>query len=349
MKRLIMLMLVLTLALSYTALAQTAVDPAADRGISPRLSLGNNPAIPGESMTTGLPTQENYIPVLVNIDNVEGSWPQWGIAQADIIYEMPIHGTSLTRLMELFAYEHPENAGPVRSARVMHVEMRQEWDAAWAYFGLQNKDGSNVNETLNELEVKDRGLLFNGSNRENNPYFSWMKGYENPHHHNVNVALIRDAVADYPFPQRPFLFSDELPESGIPAQTISLTYSGNEKSYTNSHFEYDVAENLYSRYRHNKPYDDKDNPGTALKFSNFIVQWTELTYNGAANAPLLKEVGEGNADIFMGGQYIPGYWVRESLEARTVFYDQDGEEIRLQRGKTFITIASDRATELSYE
>ena len=42
-----------------------------------------------------------------------------------------------------------------------------------------------------------------------------------------------------------------------------------------------------------------------LTFSNVIVQWTDLKFNGAADAPLLTGVGEGNADIFTGGRYIP--------------------------------------------
>ena len=107
MKRIFLALLVLTLILPTIALAQTTIDPTAKRGITPERGLPNNPAIPGESMTTGLPTDAPYVPILVNIDNVRGAWPQWGIKDADIIYEMPIHGLSLTRLMGLFAYVHP--------------------------------------------------------------------------------------------------------------------------------------------------------------------------------------------------------------------------------------------------
>ena len=38
---------------------------------------------------------------------------------------MPIHGLTLTRLVALFADKHPENAGPVRSGRVLHAELRE--------------------------------------------------------------------------------------------------------------------------------------------------------------------------------------------------------------------------------
>lgn len=351
MKRFLVLMLVLALALPGLALGQTVIDPTQQRGIEPQRNLPNNPAIPGESMVTGLKTDAKYVPVLVNIDNVQGAWPQWGIAEADIIYELPIHGLSLTRLMALFAYSHPDAAGPVRSGRVLHAHMREEWDAAWVYIGTQTAKGSNVNTELRNLKARDKvvNLLFDGVGNRISKHFKLMPGYGGPHNHSVHVNEIKALTEAYPFPERPYLFTDELPAAGVPATRISLEYGSSSSTFTNSRFEYDAQTNLYSRYRNNTPYADKNQPDVPLTFSNFIVQWTELKFNGAASRPLLTEVGEGNADIFTGGRYIAGYWVRESMTSRTVFYDQDGNEIKLQRGKTFINVTTDRSTKVSYE
>lgn len=351
MKKLFLILLILSLLIPAAALGQTTVDAVSKRGIRPEKGLANNPEIPGENMITGLPTDAPYIPVLVNIDNVSGAWPHWGIKDADLIYEMPIHGLALTRLMALFAYTHPEDVGPVRSGRVMHAEMREEWDAAWAFVGVQNKEGSDVNAVLRKLGAreKDTDLIINGVANKYAGYYRIMKGYSRPHNHSINLAKLKESLQGYAFPARPFLFTDEKPTAGDPATSISLKYGKERNSYTNSAFTYDAATNLYSRYRHNKPYDDKDQPGVPLTFSNVIVQWTTLKFNGAANAPLLTEVGEGNADIFMGGRHIAGYWVRESVTSRTIFYDQDGKEIRLQRGKTFINITADRSTTVTYQ
>ncbi|MBE0600814.1 MAG: DUF3048 C-terminal domain-containing protein, partial [Firmicutes bacterium] len=62
-------------------------------------------------------------------------------------------------------------------------------------------------------------------------------------------------------------------------------------------------------------------------------------YKYASNsklAPLIQCVGQGNADIYIGGRYIAGYWIRKSADDPTVFYDDKGNEIQLTRGKTFI-------------
>jgi hypothetical protein len=68
-----------------------------------------------------------------------------------------------------------------------------------------------------------------------------------------------------------------------------------------------------------------------------IIQRVPYEYvNNNKTMPKMLAVGEGNADIFIGGRYIPGYWVRESVESPTVFFDDQGNEIQLTRGKTFI-------------
>jgi hypothetical protein len=63
----------------------------------------------------------------------------------------------------------------------------------------------------------------------------------------------------------------------------------------------------------------------------------EYTYDdGSKLKPIPESVGRGNADIFIDGRYIPGYWARASLNDPTVFYDDQGNELKLNRGKTYI-------------
>lgn len=352
MKKILTLLLVLSMFLPAIAFGQTVIKPSENRNINIQNVLDNNPEIPGESMTTGLPSNGIYVPVLVNIDNVQGAWPQWGIGEADIIYEMPIHGLALTRLMALFTHDHPDGVGPLRSGRVMHAEMREEWDAGWAFAGIQNKEGSNVNAALRAFGAKDKDvdLIFNVNTNKWSGYSTNMKHHSAPHNHSFHLKDAAATISSYDFPKRPFLFTDSLPILGDSATSIRLLYGGgNEKSYTNSTFTYDNSTNLYARYRNGKSYEDLNNPGVTLNFSNVIVQWTDLTFNGAASAPLLKEVGQGNADIFLGGKHIAGYWVRSAVDSRTIFFDNEGSEIHLQRGKTWINITTDRSTKVTYE
>ena len=78
-----------------------------------------------------------------------------------------------------------------------------------------------------------------------------------------------------------------------------------------------------------------------MLLSNVIVQWTPTEFIRVdipvtCNVEAMGHPGEGNADIFMCGRHISGYWKREGMNTRTVFYDENGQEISLQRGKTMI-------------
>lgn len=73
-----------------------------------------------------------------------------------------------------------------------------------------------------------------------------------------------------------------------------------------------------------------------LTFSNVIIQRVSYDYPVSRLLPHPTLCGARNAELFIGGKYIPGYWVRESEAAPTVFLDDRGEEIQLARGKTFI-------------
>ena len=52
--------------------------------------------------------------------------------------------------------------------------------------------------------------------------------------------------------------------------------------------------------------------------------------------------------LHQGGRYIPGYWVRTGYDDRTIFFDSEGNEIRLQRGKTWITVAGPDFLKVTY-
>ena len=53
--------------------------------------------------------------------------------------------------------------------------------------------------------------------------------------------------------------------------------------------------------------------------------------------------------LVMGGVHVKGYWQRDDMASRTVFYGEDGQEIELQRGKTLIVVADKDNWEISYQ
>ncbi|NLO16432.1 MAG: DUF3048 domain-containing protein [Clostridiales bacterium] len=309
-----------------------------------------HPAISGESSTTGFPlNKETYIPILVQIDNNLGALPQWGIADADIMYELPIQGGGWTRMTALFSDHYPDEAGPLRSARVMHADLREEWDAVLAHFGQQEAEGSNVKEVLRNYGVTKKGLDIDGIGNKYKDYYERVRYHAAPHNVTVYASKLSELMAqrDYTFPVRPFLFGDDPIHSGPAAEKITINHKGNPD--TASAYVYDTYSKSYQRHTVKGPYMDLMKPEQPLSYANVIVQRTRLTYNNSSLNPLLPDVvGGGAADIFIGGRYIAGAWARNKVQERTVFFDQDGQEIVLQRGKTWICIA-DTDTVVSFE
>lgn len=351
MKRLLcLLMVVCLIPLLYTASAGaegTVIKNEKNRKIDVqgRGSDGNfpvNPEIPGESPTTGLSWTGTYMPMLVQIDNDNGGIGErapWGASDADIIYETPLHQGGYTRLSFLFSNVIPESVGPVRSARVTHVELREEWDAGFLYYGGQPSDGTSISAAFRKTGASKKGVLFDGTASESRPwkdYYYRVNTLPSPHNVDANVKQMQALIpADFKAPSRPYLFTDELPTVGEAANTIAIKQ--NNSLYSSS-FKYDPTTNAYLRYVHDEPYMDGA-AGIQLSFSNLIIQRTDVTYaEGIAERPVTKNIGSGNADIFIGGRYIPGYWVRTGMDQRTVFFDQEGNELKLQRGKTFISM-----------
>ena len=76
-----------------------------------------------------------------------------------------------------------------------------------------------------------------------------------------------------------------------------------------------------------------------ITFNNVIVQSISMNWvSGDSLRPDPQLTGTGNADYFMGGKHYAGVWKRDDYNSRTVFYDANGNELELQKGRTLIIL-----------
>ncbi len=319
--------------------------------ITLKASYPDNAVIPGVSTTTGLPFEGVYAPVMVVIDNAEAAHPHWGVGEADVMYQVPNAGAGATKLLALFADHAPAQAGGVRSARSPFVQVAVGWGAAFGHAGSAGDevgDAANVPKLLNDFGYRRDVMKFDLLG--NNTYSQRIKGYVGPHNLSAHINEIRDLAlkGGATFQPRGFLFTDEPQSAGVPAAYIELQHYGNDaKELSNpasaSTFTYDEASKGYIRANSSGTYVDRDAPGQPIIYANVIVQRTKLT-TVTGYVVTNELVGSGAAEIFTGGKYIAGAWTRAANDSRTVFTDDKGEEIALQRGKTFIIITNDVTT-----
>ena len=73
-------------------------------------------------------------PIAVMIDNEKGAWPQAGLNDAYMIYEITVEGGE-TRFIALFKGQTTSKIGPVRSSRHYFLDYALEHDAIYVHFG----------------------------------------------------------------------------------------------------------------------------------------------------------------------------------------------------------------------
>src|SRR5437879_7318713 len=89
----------------------------------------------------------------VVVDNAIPARPQWGIAEADIVYEVPTEAM-ITRFLALYCGEGPDTVGPVRSLRLQFLDIAGDYGDTIAHSGsrasalaaLDRRAGAVINE-----------------------------------------------------------------------------------------------------------------------------------------------------------------------------------------------------------
>lgn len=385
MKKIISILLFLALLVLLGSIASAEqLNGGENRGIDIEKAEPNDP-IEGVSPTTGRYLDEvrqeapttgftgqaitgRYMPVIVQIDNADGgigykdngepsgNRAPWGVQYADVIYETPLYKDGNTRLSFLFSDLIPDETGPVRSARLFHAWLREEWDSAFAFYGQQEYTATNVPAEFKKTgaDKKANGLLlFSGTVGSAKQWKQYYEPYQKkqmapPHHVSAHIASMVSLVpADFVPANHTWLFTTKLPTEGDDADFIYVNWGVKDLSMYNSVLEWDEDDECYYRYmldrkgvQNEQPYSSlalKDEPAVPIAFNNVIVQFTKMEW-ARTDAPMPTVTGTGNADYFMGGKHMAGVWQRDTLADRTVFYNEDGEEIKMQRGRTLIIV-----------
>lgn len=302
-----------------------------------------NPVIDGVNPITGEPFSGAYQPTLVNIDTHPNALPHWGVSSADLIYELPIQADGSTRSLALFMGDYPDSAGPVRSARIPMCSLREMWGGVYCFYGYQGGSTS----------VSDWVKKYSSVGKLVYPYLDgiskhsdWFPRSSDSHHvapYNVRLDLnaVRSSYTESPTPH-PFTFTGTGLDHGEDVNGIVISYKTTNPAYVSA-YQYNESTGLYDRYRNGEPYVDANN-GEACSYANVIVVRTDITWmNNNNSRPVIRLHGEGVCEIFQNGKYIRGTWARNStdtkkLDRRMVFLDDQGNELPMKAGKTFIQI-----------
>lgn len=312
---------------------------------------------PAEGMVRSRLTNEwideeiaNQRPISVMIPNTKTA-SQYGLSTADILYECPVE-SSITRLMGVWEnWEDIEKVGNVRSSRDYFMYWSYEWDAFHIHYGgpfymddlLNRMDTESIN--LNIDVSKTYHFRDVAKNDYDNAFTSasLIKSYIKEADYSRNY---RDGYSD----EQHFLFaSDQNPnlltqyENAIDASVVDMSLA---YPLTNCYFMYNDETGLYDRYQHLSGVPDGPHldiaTNTQLAFKNLLIQNTYFEVRDEKGY-LSFQCHDTTRDgwFFTNGKGIHVTWEKTADYSATRYYDDNGNEIKLNTGKTMICIVED--------
>ncbi|MCM1049186.1 MAG: DUF3048 domain-containing protein [Clostridiales bacterium] len=305
-----------------------------------------------QSYLTGEWTDEeiaNRRPIAVMVPNNRPAMPQYGLSLAGIIYEAPVEGR-ITRLMPVFEnFDDLDKIGPVRSSRDYYVYTAMGYEAIYCNWGLARPY---VEELINRPEVYNVSAAVEGIHNPADEAFDRVNrgsGYALEFTGYLMIDGLMKAVDrlgydwNYDsFHVRPFLFANDMIKDYPDNESATMIYPGgksgsNSSGYGSYHpyFEYHEDDHLYYRYQDGKEQIDEYN-NEQLTVTNVIFQYCHGEVRDDHDYLAFGVHGEGDAIVFTNGKVIKGTWSRAADFEPARFYDENGEEIVMNQGKTWI-------------
>ena len=307
-----------------------------------------------QSYLTGEWKDESVVtrrPIAVMIPNNAPAMPQYGISKASIIYEAPVEGR-ITRLMAVFEdFDDLDRIGPVRSSRDYFVYVAMGYEAIYCNWGLARPY---VEELINRDTVQNISAAVEGIYNPAHEAFDRVSrpGYATEFTGYLFIDGMKKAAErlsyDWDYDDAyvpPFTFAaeevraeDNYQDAESATKIMPGGTEGNKGGYGayTPYFEYHEDDGLYYRYQDGKEQTDEID-GSQLAVSNVVFQYCHGEVRDDHDYLAFGVHGEGDAIVFTGGKVIKGTWKRYDGDATPAkFYDENGEEIIFNQGKTWI-------------
>jgi len=268
-------------------------------------------------------------PLVVKVAADPAARPQTGLADADLVLEIPVEG-GLTRYAVVFQSKDPAKVGPVRSARQSDLNYLSSLHAIVAHVGASEQVTKMVRDAaksggfvdVDEFEHPD---AFERTSDRPAPYNAYTTGAK------LRQAGGSDKVSV------PALHYGDAPSGSADGTTLTVPLPAEPIKYL-----YDSAKSAYHRTYGGGPAATTDGGNEVLP-TNVIVITTDVTTipgtADAAGAPSVdyRATGSGPVVILRDGKRYGGTWARQG-EGMYTFKDAGGGEILLKPGLTWIHI-----------
>ena len=283
-------------------------------------------AVPNAPLT-GLPDPKDIArkrpAVTVKINNTNAA-VQYGIDQADVVYEEVVEG-GYTRVAAIFNSQAPDRVGPVRSVRKTDQSIVWPIGGIFAYSGgaayaLQSIDTAPVKQ----LDETRAGSMMFRDNSGQAPFNLF-----------AHVDQMFDA-GGMPVPPPPLFAYRKAgaPAGGSPAAVVSVGFT----SGFNTLWTWDKKSGTWLRTAGPMGASDVDAENVRIAPKNVVVMFVQYLGGAGVEQSEAQLTGTGNLMVFTDGKEIKGTWTRSDKAKPARLLNSTGGTIRLTPGQTWVEL-----------
>lgn len=291
----------------------------------------------------------NQRPIAIMMPTDKGAQPSFGIGNAEVLYEIMEEG-SISRQMAIIPdWQDLERIGNIRSCRLYYIYAAKEWDPILIHFG----GVTYMNGVINGPDVNNLSGTYEygvGGNAPGAGFFFRSSDRAAPHNAYISASGIKKAATQqgyslnlrqgYYNPSH-FKFASKVNDlsqykDAEDAETIDLA---SVFPYSKSKLTYDKSEGKYYKNIHGGPQKDAVTH-EQISFENVIIQntkWETKDEKGYLDFKMIDSTEDGY--FFTKGKRIHIHWKKTDDYTPTKYYDDDGKEIELNTGRTYIAVA----------
>jgi Protein of unknown function (DUF3048) N-terminal domain/Protein of unknown function (DUF3048) C-terminal domain len=286
-------------------------------------------------------------PVLaVMIQNNAASRPEFGLNQADVVYETLAEG-GITRFMGMYWSQGSEKVMSLRSARKYYVDLLGDYNSP-AYMHIGYSDGADNVSAIKAMRTYGiRDLENIGGTFERDRNCERTKNTEHCAFSSTTKLWELAAKTNWTSDMSKFQtwkFKDPMAATtsvGTDVTDFTTNFSGLYAADYSVIWKYNKDTNRYLRYNLNKtPY--LDGYGKQVETDVVVYQKINSYLSGDSKGHMVQEViGSGTAYIMQDGKSYKVNWKKPNFATRTVFTDAtSGEDFVFNRGRQWIMLVS---------
>jgi len=262
--------------------------------------------------------------LVVKIDNHPKARPQWGLNQADIVFEENVE--MLTRFAAVFHTTDSDPVGPIRSGRRQDVDLLESFNAPLFAWSGGNAEVTKLIRASTMVDLSHSAANDAGGYRRESSRSA-------PHNLIADTSKLWTLAPEGAAPpQAQFAYraADEaIPATARETAGIKLSMDGVRVLW-----EWSAEFSRFLRSQDDKPHVDVED--VRINAANVVVLYVQ--YSKSGYSPVAKTIGSGEAWVFTAGKLFQGTWERDDAGKPFTLKDTAGNEIKLTPGNTWVQL-----------